>query len=93
MGARDGKYEITIKCANKLISNENRKYPEEFAHLFPTPSQAPNLGDGIGVGVGDGIGDGVGDGIGGGVGDGVPSPTGPRRSFDGSNYENGANNN
>nr|XP_009800031.1 PREDICTED: uncharacterized protein LOC104246004 isoform X2 [Nicotiana sylvestris] len=27
------------------------------------------------------------------LGDGVPSPTGPRRSFDGSNYENGANNN
>ncbi|XP_019244403.1 PREDICTED: myosin heavy chain kinase D-like [Nicotiana attenuata] len=39
MGARHGKYEITIKCANKLISNENRKYPEEFARLFRTPSQ------------------------------------------------------
>nr|XP_016433137.1 PREDICTED: uncharacterized protein LOC107759662 [Nicotiana tabacum] len=58
-----------LNVLTSLFQMKIGNIPEEFAHLFPTPSQAPNLGDG------------------------VPSPTGPRRSFDGSNYENGASNN
>ncbi|XP_075096343.1 uncharacterized protein LOC142174448 [Nicotiana tabacum] len=60
---------LQLNALTSLFQMKIENIPEEFAHLFPPPSQTPNLGDG------------------------VPSPTGPRRSFDGSNYENGSNNN
>ncbi|OIT34758.1 PREDICTED: uncharacterized protein LOC109244264 [Nicotiana attenuata] len=58
-----------LNALTSLLQMKIGNIPEEFAHLFPTPSQAPNIGDG------------------------VPSSTGPRRSFDRSNYENATNDN